>query len=985
MSQEGKNTGLEGLLHRSEAGVQEASTELVALVTAEIRRIAPAQQRDRGAVANPDDQLAYLLSKLVSDSALAPDHRAPFLIIYARAVRRVVCDYLTQHGGSGLGSDFSSGGAPAPEMILAIDAVLNSLERVNARLVSVVECLYFALLTEDETAAALCSDVASVQLEWARARAWLLKELTDDAGAGLRQEVSVTNAVWVDAVLRNAVALPGADRGEFLEQCHAAAPGLRKDVEDLLRLSDPSMPGPRPGDLAAAALWSCLVGGHVAGSSNVRHPAADAIPAGDSAPPVEDVPPRFGPWRVIRDLGGRPMGDLYLVERDRETSRAAARILPVPDTAGVRHQFARECRTLSALRHPRIAGILESGVTPDFRLFIIRDYVEGPTIDRYCNDEASSLEARVTTVVRVCSAVQQAHRRLVAHGALSASNIFVNRHGDVTLVDCGIAPLLSSLTATDQDAGWRPASGSPEQLRGEAVTVMSDVYQLGVLLRELLTAGAWSGGALPADLDAIVGHALRDDPDKRYPSVSALRSDLQRWLDRRPVWARRDTRVYRAGKFYSRRRVPLAVAAAAVMVGALVVPPFVGETTPASQGGDRAEHVNRLLAGLLAPTDDPSRADPPTARAFVDQAAAVVRRELAAQPVDRARLLLTIGKSYTAIGHYQSADDVFEEALGLRRAAHGDDALDVAEVLESLGRGRLMLGRYDEAETSLRMAVAIRTRRLGASDPATLSASVSLGAVLASRGHLLEAEPILRSSVDAAAELPERDVRARALATLGWVLRDRGSLSEGATAYRGALALYEAVAAASLAGEVAATQAGLALLEIRRSDLVEAEALLSAALPALRRIYHPTHPLLIEPVHALARLRIEQGGLDDARAALQQAERIQPSLERFHLAVPATRALQAELARRENRMDDAVASARLALEEFERLGLPDHPVTIEIRATLGDALVTLGRGDEAVPVLGRAIATLEQLSPTGDERTVRLRASLLRATSPRTR
>ena len=993
------STGIGGLLHRHEAGVQEASTELVALVAAEIRRIAPRHHRERTTAIAPEEQLTRLLSKLLSDSALDPADRAPFLTIYARAVRRVVCDRLAERGTAGLEPDVAGGISPAPELILAIDDVLTSLAHVNARLVSVVECLYYARLTEDETAAALRADAASVQREWMRARAWLLKELTGEAAPAPRREVSVTNAVWVDAVLRNAVALPLGERGEFLEQCHAAAPGLRKDVEDLLRLSDPALPGPRPGDLSAAALWSCLAGTQFVERADPVPAAADVVPAFERTPPIADVmepvtptalpapdeaTPMIGHWRILRDLGGGPMGALYLVEREGYGSRAAARRLPLVDPTGVRQQFAHECRPLLALRHPRLAGILDSGETSDGHLFIVRDYVEGQTIDRYCADQNLGLAARVKTVVRVCSAVQQAHRRLIAHGALDASKIYVDRDGEVTLVDCGVAPMLSSLTATAGPGGWRPAAGSPELLRGEAVTVMSDVYQLGALLRELLTRDAPLVGRLPEDLDAIIALALRDDPDKRYPSVSALRSDLQRWLDRRPIWARRNSHVYRAGRFFSRRRVPLALAAAVVMVGSIVLPPFLGDNR-ADQSADRAAQVNRLLAGMLAPTSQAGGPEPPTARTFVDQAATIVRQEFASQPAEQARLLLAVGTSYAAIGHYPSAIEVLEEALVLQRSAHGDDATAVADVLEPLGQARHVLGRYDEADASLRLAVAIRSRRLGASHPATLSANVSLAALLASRGQLLEAEPILRASVEASDADQAGEVWPRAMAALAGVLRERGHRREAEAAYRRTLARYESSAAPRTADH-AGTQVGLALLLLRRSELAEAEALLAAALPTLRRHYHPEHPLLLDSLLAQARLRIEQDRLDDARGALQQAERIQQqSLRTFHLAVPATRALHAELARRENRFEDAVASTRMALEEFDRLALPDHPSTIEIRATLADALIALGRGDEAIPVLGRAIAAAETLSPAGDDRTTRLRASLLGATSARPR
>jgi tetratricopeptide (TPR) repeat protein len=170
---------------------------------------------------------------------------------------------------------------------------------------------------------------------------------------------------------------------------------------------------------------------------------------------------------------------------------------------------------------------------------------------------------------------------------------------------------------------------------------------------------------------------------------------------------------------------------------------------------------------------------------------------------------------------------------------------------------------------------------------------------------------------------------------------------------------------------------GLAGLLISRGDTDEPAALLIDALQALRRLYGPDHPALLEALRAQGRLRLAQQRLPEAHAAVEEAQRIQQdSLGVFTLDVPANGVLQAELALRDGRAADAVAASRLVLDELERLELGDHPLTIDARAALGEALTALGRGEEAIPVLSRAITTAESWIAGDDHRTLRLRGAL---------
>lgn len=988
-----------GLLQKHQAGVRDASGALVALVSAEIRRIAPLQARER-AGASPDDQLAGLLVRVLSDCALAPEDRPPFLTIYAGAVRRVLCDDLPQHGPAD-----PSDGSAAPELVLAIDGVLGPLERVNPRLVSVVECRYFAHLTEEETAAALGADIRTVQQEWIRARAWLLKELTTAHDGPGRGEVSVPNAAWVDAVLRNALSLREEDRPEFLAQCHAAGAGLRQDVEALVRLAEHGAPGVELGEISPAFVWAVLSRSEPIAISPepdvVILPAAAfesmAVPPPLPAeppvsipaePPAADDERRLGEWTITGELPPRGTGRLFAVERASGSARGVARILPVPATADRTRLFTVLCERLAGLRHPRIAPLLDHGTSPAGTFYLVHAVADGRPLSQHCARQRTTIRDRVRLMIQLCGAVQDAHRSLVAHGALTDSRILVDDDGALTIVDCGVEPLAGYLDDSGSDG--RPV---------ERASAASDVRQAGAVLHDLLLRRRGPGAEpLDPELASIVQFAAGRGGSDRYRSVGALRSDLHRWLERRPLLARGDARSYRLQRFTVRRRVPLLIGAAAVVAAAFLLPPAIANRERTAREAARADAVARMVAAVVDSRTSSVSAGPPEARTYVDRAAAVVRTELAAQPAQQSTMLLALGRAYNDLGAYQSSVEALEEALLLRRSSHGDDASEVADVLEPLGQAKAALGRYDEAESTLRMARAIRVLRAGAGQPPPGIVNVELARLLHRLGRTDEPALLLRGQLGNAAAGSaspaggQDEVIVRARAALAGVLRDRGNASEAEGLYRQVLSSVGATratpdpasepqhlwkTAASKDLERARAQVGLAGVLIMRGETDEPATLLIDALQALRHLHGPDHPVLLEALRTQGRLRLAQQRLPEARAALAEAQRIhQESLGVFTLDVPANRVLQAELALREGRFEDGVAASRLVLDELERLELGDHPLTIDARTVLGEALAALGRGEEALQVLTRASDTAQAWVAVPDHRFARLNSAL---------
>jgi len=322
----------------------------------------------------------------------------------------------------------------------------------------------------------------------------------------------------------------------------------------------------------------------------------------------------LGVYTLVSQIGHGGMGTVWLAERNdgRFERRVAVKVLNIALMGkGGEERFKREGRILGRLTHPHIAELIDAGVSLTGQPFLVLEYVEGDHIDRYCDQNRLDVRARVRLFLDVLRAVAQAHANLIVHRDLKPSNILVRTDGQAKLLDFGIAKLLegegqpgeSSLTLEGGRA-LTPEYAAPEQLKGEPVTAVTDVYASGVLLYVLLTGRhpAGAGPHAPAslikailetepprpsdivtatptseeiaaataekrtttpdklarmlrgDLDTIVAKALKKNPQERYPSIKALADDLQRYLTHEPISARPDAIAYRAGKFVRRHR-----------------------------------------------------------------------------------------------------------------------------------------------------------------------------------------------------------------------------------------------------------------------------------------------------------------------------------------------------------------------------------------------------------------------------------------------
>lgn len=412
-----------------------------------------------------------------------------------------------------------------------------------------------------------------------------------------------------DRIFDEALARPSEERATFVEEACGDNEALLRAVRRLLHAHE-SAEGflQKPEDLRARAL-------------------NELVPPPDPEPSL--VGSRVGPYRILRKVGRGGMGAVLLAERadGRYEAEVALKFLHV-GVAGedLTRRFLVERQILASLSHPNIARLLDAGETAEGWPYLVMEYVEGEPVTEYADRHTLSVRERVELSLQICRAVEYAHDRMVIHRDLKASNVLVDAHGHVKLLDFGIAKLLDDTPSSEEPLtrpGERvltPEYAAPEQLRGEPAAAATDVHQLGALLYRLLVGSrpyvveneetpstprrlerailhdepprpssrlgemspderdrvardrradsATLQRRLRGDLDAILLTAIRKEPEARYSSVRALRRDLERHLEGFPVQAHPPTLRYRAKKLLRRRWGWTAAAAGLVLAGA---------------------------------------------------------------------------------------------------------------------------------------------------------------------------------------------------------------------------------------------------------------------------------------------------------------------------------------------------------------------------------------------------------------------------------
>lgn len=673
---------------------------------------------------------------------------------------------------------------------------------------------------------------------------------------------------------------------------------------------------------------------------------------------------RIGPYRVVSILGHGGMSIVYRGERDDSQYRQIVAIKVLQHSTvhpRLRSRLHSERHILATLDHPSIARLIDSGELEDGTPYLVMEYVDGESIDVYCDSRTLFVRERLELFIQVCAAVQYAHRNLVVHRDIKPSNIFVTNEAVPKLLDFGIAKLLApeSLSHTLpvtrlQERILTPENAAPEQVLGRPITTATDIYALGVLLYHLLTGRSpyrllsysqlqleraicmddplrpsqmvvakLSGEKeidrsrisdrrglspqrlrtrLSGDLDSIVSMAMRKEPDRRYPSVEALADDINRHLLGQPVRARQGDWRYNTAKFM--RRHLLAVGAVAAVFLGLAL--FAGVTLWQN---------HRIEMARDATAQERDRA-----------------QQVSAFLVD----VFSQADPFNAQGKDATAKDLLDR--GAERIS-GNLSLQPevrAELLESIGLAYRRQGLSERAIPLFEQAVAIRRQERPLDNSRIAVALANLARALTDAGHLISAQ----SSLEQAVALSESSGESHAIETAdilvqfgNFALEAKSDPKRAAELFGKALNIYR-TAPAHQNLQIAAALNGLSTAAVWSDDFALAEHYQREALEIFQATVSRNHPDNAIALATLGYILIQREKYTEAEQVLNEALQIERNV--FGADNQRIAAIEGHLGVLYNREGDvprAIASNQSALKiTSDRLGAGHYMVGYYLEA-----------------------------------------------------
>ncbi|MGI9289460.1 MAG: tetratricopeptide repeat protein [Pseudomonadales bacterium] len=770
-------------------------------------------------------------------------------------------------------------------------------------------------------------------------------------------------------ILDEVFELPTEEHLTFLHQACGSNPDLYRQVEALLKAESDA---PTFLDRPALELMQSFL------STGASYHQAQ----------IPDYTDRcIGPYRLCDEIGRGGMGVVYRAERTEGSfdQQVAIKLLSNWENREMRlDRFQREQQLLASLNHPNIAQLYDGGLTEEGQPYIVMEYVRGEPINHYCDQHQLSIDARLNLAMQVVDALHYAHRNLVIHRDIKPSNILVTEDGQVKLLDFGIAKLLDDetrpaaidLTQTGEQL-MTPGFAAPEQLRGQIVSVATDIFQLGLVLYELLTgrhafreqAGSfyelarsicegtptrpslivnqqvenrdgraqqdslkqppgtlsplrgerltqWSK-KLRGDLDAILLKALRNEPEMRYSSMEALGADIQAYFEARPVAAREKGVRYRLGKFV--RRNTLAVIAGA-SIGALLIAYAATVTVQA----------NRIHSAL-----EQSRVEAHKAQQVSDFIIDIFKvSDPNVSGIETVTVRELLDRSQERI------HDQLEDAPEIQ-----------AQMLHVLGEIYYSLGSYKESAVLQESALQIRRRLPPKQNLALASTLTQLAFSYNSTDKYDEAQKLLEEALAIHRAIGIESVeQAEILNALGEAQRLQANHEQAEALYREAIAILRQVTNGDHS-ELATGLHGLAMLQRLQGDAAKAEANSREAVEIFRTVLGESHSYYTVGLNGLGLLLAYLERYEEAEPLHLRALNIQERiLGKEHPYVAHTLRYLGFLAYRQRQLEAAEGYYRRALSVQKKIDGGESATVALALSGLGTVLTQRGEYEEAESV-----------------------------------
>ncbi|MCI4667697.1 MAG: serine/threonine-protein kinase [Bacteroidia bacterium] len=467
---------------------------------------------------------------------------------------------------------------------------------------------------------------------------------------------------------------------------------------------------------------------------------------------------KLGPFLVMDEIGRGGMAYVYRakrVEGDFEQEVAIKFVKEDPWSDHLKFKFQEERQILAQLKHPHIAQIYDGGETDQQLSYLIMEFVEGQNIVEFVQSHDLGIEERISIFLKIVDALSFAHSKLIIHRDLKPSNILIDAKGEPKLLDFGIASLLDHESETsDQHRLWAftPEYASPEQVMGKSLGTASDIYQLGLLLYEIITgvrAFHFANNNLSenqklvmeqvpktpsehiqdrarrkkveGDLDQIVMKCIQKVPEGRYQQLQVLIQDLKAFLANGVISLRSEDWKYRSWKFMQRNWLSVSLIALSMLILTVGIV-LTQKETKRTRAALKKERL--ALAKARASSDflksiflekDPYKTDPQkgsyaklpsrTIEEILDESIPRFISNYKLDPVLNQELMFLASSYYGKLGNYEKASFVLEQIAHFCDSSGLCSQLDKLELARQYGLAKYSLGKPRAADSAFRLAL----------------------------------------------------------------------------------------------------------------------------------------------------------------------------------------------------------------------------------------------------------------------------------------
>jgi serine/threonine protein kinase/Tfp pilus assembly protein PilF len=669
-----------------------------------------------------------------------------------------------------------------------------------------------------------------------------------------------------------------------------------------------------------------------------------------------DTAEPLGDFLLLRAIGRGGMGVVYEAKQLSLGRRVAVKILPMAAVLDERQlqRFKHEASAAAMLKHPHIVSVYSIGCERGVHFYAM-ELIDGQTLAQLvetrrlepgarspaCNADtvralhdstarpADFFAAVARLGVQAAEGLEHAHLHGIVHRDIKPSNLMVDARGHLWVTDFGLAHIETApnLTLTGDVMGTLRYM-SPEQAAGRPTMIdhRTDIYSLGATMYELATGRPVVAGeeraailreiaetdpapprkhtsAMPADLETILLKCLAKEPSARYDSAQALADDLRRFLEQKPVVARRPSRWDMLIKVALRHR---ALTAAMTLLLLALTAGVIGTTWGMLRArsaeaeatklqiiasGEREEAlqqqaiaeeeaaiskaVNEFLREDLLAQASPAinpRDRQVTVEELLHRASTRIDGKFTDQPRVEAAIRQSIGDAYFALQNFSAAQPHFERAWKIREELLGENHLDTLIAISQLAEVYRLQGNLSQAE-ALATQLLERCRILyGEGHPETCSAMNNLAAIYFDQHELVKAETLFKSALDATSRIlgDEDPATIEQMNNLAMLYRSQGKFAEAEPLFVESLAFQRRTLGEEHPNTLLA-MSNLGALYKDQGRFAEAERLFTQTLDAGRRVMGEDTPGMITLLNNLGSLHQAQRQLDKAAVCYEEA------------------------------------------------------------------------------------------------------------------